>query len=198
MCSSCMEQTREESRSEEAAEKRATDRFLRQYSALHRSDGSNTERTLLGPGDRDIWPRSETDFAAVVKPYVRGQKNDMQDAAAICEAASRPEMRFVPQKTISQQDLQMLHRIRSRLVANRTQVGNRVRGLLAEYGIIVPPHLFHLRKQLVELTAEAHSQLTPFAQELFVTLYDELCALDERIEAMEKRIQQAFQRDEAC
>ena len=92
----------------------------------------------------------------------------------------------------------MLHRIRSRLVANRTQVGNRVRGLLAEYGIIVPPHLFHLRKQLVELTAEAHSQLTPFAQELFVTLDDELCALDERIEAMEKRIQQAFQRDEAC
>src|SRR4051812_5511546 len=133
-----------------------------------------------------------------VKPYVRGQKNDMQDAAAICEAASRPEMRFVPQKSIAQQDLQMLHRIRSRLVANRTQVGNQVRGLLAEYGIIVPLHLFHLRKQLVELTAEAHSQLTPFAQELFVTLYDELCALDERIEAMEKRIQQAFQRDEAC
>ena len=127
-----------------------------------------------------------------VKPYVRGQKNDMQDAAAICEAASRPEMRFVPQKTIAQQDMQMLHRIRSRLVANRTQVGNQVRGLLAEYGIIVPLHLFHLRKQLVELTAEAHSQLTPFAQELFVTLYDELCALDERIEAMEKRMQQAL------
>ena len=133
-----------------------------------------------------------------VKPYVRGQKNDMQDAAGICEAAGRPEMRFVPQKSIAQQDLQMLHRIRSRLVANRTQVGNQVRGLLAEYGIIVPLHLFHLRKQLVELTAEPHPQLTPFAQELFLTLYDEVCALDERIEAMERRIQQAFQRDEAC
>lgn len=76
-----------------------------------------------------------------VKPYVRGQKNDMQDAAAICEAASRPEMRFVPQKSISQQDMQMLHRIRSRLVSNRTQLGNQIRGLLAEYGIIVPLHL---------------------------------------------------------
>jgi transposase len=133
-----------------------------------------------------------------VKPYLRGQKNDMQDAAAICEAASRPEMRFVPQKTIAQQDMQMLHRIRSRLIANRTQVGNQIRGLLAEYGIIVPLHLFHLRKQLAELTAEPHPQLTPFAQELFLALYQELCALDERIEAMEKRIQQAFQRDEAC
>jgi transposase len=69
-----------------------------------------------------------------VKPYVRGQKNDMQDAAAICEAASRPEMRFVPQKSIAQQDMQMLHRIRSRLVGNRTQLGNQIRGLLAEYG----------------------------------------------------------------
>ena len=77
-------------------------------------------------------------------------------------------------------------------------MANQARGLLAEYGIIGALHLLHLRKQLVELTAEAHSQLTPFAQELFVTLYDELCALDERIEAMEKRIQQAFQRDKAC
>ena len=133
-----------------------------------------------------------------VKPYVRGQKNDMQDAAAICEAASRPEMRFVPQKSIQQQDMQMLHRIRSRLVGNRTQLGNQIRGLLAEYGIIIPLHLSQLRKQLVELTSESHVQLTAFAQELFVSLYAQLCSIDERIEAMEKRIQQAFQREEAC
>jgi transposase len=81
-----------------------------------------------------------------VKPYVRGQKNDMQDAAAICEAASRPEMRFVPQKSIQQQDMQMLHRIRSRLVGNRTQLSNQIRALLAEYGIVVPLHLSYLRK----------------------------------------------------
>ena len=91
-----------------------------------------------------------------VKPYVRGQKNDAQDAAAICEAASRPEMRFVPQKSVQQQDMQMLHRIRSRLVGNCTQLGNQIRGLLAEYGIIVPLHLSQLRKQLIELTSEPH------------------------------------------
>lgn len=133
-----------------------------------------------------------------VKPYVRGQKNNMQDAAAICEAASRPEMRFVPQKSIAQQDMQMLHRIRSRLVANRTQVGNQIRGLLAEYGIIVPLHLSHVRKHLVEITSEPHPLLTPFAQELFASLYEELCRLDDRITDMEKRIEEAFHREEAC
>jgi transposase len=133
-----------------------------------------------------------------VKPYVRGQKNDMQDAAAICEAASRPEMRFVPQKSISQQDMQMLHRIRSRLVGNRTQLGNQIRGLLAEYGIIVPLHLHQLRRKLIELASEPHSQLTPFAQELFASLYAELCSIDERITAIERRIQQTFHREEAC
>jgi transposase len=133
-----------------------------------------------------------------VKPYVRGQKNDAQDAAAICEAASRPEMRFVPQKSIQQQDMQMLHRIRSRLVGNRTQLGNQIRGLLAEYGIIVPLHLSQLRKQLIELTSEPHPQLTAFAQQLFASLYEELRHIDEQIVAMEKRIQEAFQREEAC
>jgi transposase len=133
-----------------------------------------------------------------VKPYVRGQKNDAQDAAAICEAASRPEMRFVPQKSIQQQDMQMLHRIRSRLVGNRTQLGNQIRGLLAEYGIIVPLHLSQLRKQLIELTSEPHPQLTAFAQQLFASLYEELRHIDAQIVAMEKRIQEAFQSEEAC
>jgi transposase len=133
-----------------------------------------------------------------VKPYVRGQKNDMQDAAAICEAASRPEMRFVPKKSVAQQDMQMLHRIRSRLVGNRTQLGNQIRGLLAEYGIIVPLHLHQLRRELVELTSEPHPELTAFAQELFASLYAELHSIDEQITAMEQRIQRAFQRDEAC
>jgi len=64
-----------------------------------------------------------------VKPYLKGQKNDARDAAAICEAIGRPEMRFVPQKSIEQQDLQALHRIRSRLIGNRTQLGNQIRGI---------------------------------------------------------------------
>jgi len=89
-----------------------------------------------------------------VKPYLTGQKNDARDAAAICEAISRPEMRFVPQKSIAQQDLQALHRIRSRLIGSRTQLGNQIRGLLAEYGIILPLHLSEVRKRMPELFSE--------------------------------------------
>jgi transposase len=66
-----------------------------------------------------------------VKAYLKGQKNDTQDAA-ICEAASRPEMRFVSQKSLEQRDLQALHRIRSRLIGCRRQLGNQIRGLLTE------------------------------------------------------------------
>ena len=133
-----------------------------------------------------------------VKPYLKGQKNDARDAAAICEAIGRPEMRFVPQKSIEQQDLQALHRIRSRLIGSRTQLGNQIRGLLAEYGIILPLHLSHVRKQLPELFSEEHPLLTAFSRELFASLYEELCALDQRILAMEGRIQRVFQNNDQC
>jgi transposase len=73
-----------------------------------------------------------------------------------------------------------------------------VRGLLAEYGIIVPLHLSQLRKQLVHLTTEPHPQLSSFAQELFLSLYEELCSIDERLDDLERRIQKAFQKEEAC
>lgn len=73
-----------------------------------------------------------------VKPFVRGSKNDAVDAAAIYEAATRPTMRFVPVKSTAQQDLQSLHRIRERLIVQRTSLINHARGLLAEYGIVLP------------------------------------------------------------
>jgi len=133
-----------------------------------------------------------------VKPYLKGQKNDARDAAAICEAVGRPEMRFVPKKSVEQQDLQALHRIRSRLVGSRTQLGNQIRGLLAEYGIILPLHLSQVRQQLPVLFSEEHPLLTFFSRELFASLYEELCALDERIEAMEERIQRVFAGNERC
>jgi transposase len=133
-----------------------------------------------------------------VKPYLKGQKNDARDAAAICEAIGRPEMRFVPQKSIEQQDLQALHRIRSRLIGSRTQLGNQIRGLLAEYGIVLPLHLSNVRRQLPELFAEEHPLLTAFSRELFASLYEELCALDQRIQAMEGRIQRVFQNNVQC
>ena len=133
-----------------------------------------------------------------VKPYLKGQKNDARDAAAICEAVSRPEMHFVPRKSIEQQDLQALHRIRSRLVGSRTQLGNQIRGLLAEYGIVLPLHLNQIRRHLPALFSEDHPLLTTFSRELFAALYEELCALDERIQAMEVRIQRVFSANDRC
>ena len=73
-----------------------------------------------------------------VKPYVKSGKNDANDAEAICEAASRPNMRFVPIKSAEQQAGQSLHRIRSRLIRARTALANEIRGLLAEFGLIEP------------------------------------------------------------
>jgi len=105
-----------------------------------------------------------------VKPYLKSQKNDHNDAAAICEAISRPHMRFVPQKTVEQQDMQALHRVRSRLIGSRTQIGNQVRGLLAEYGIVLPEHLSHVRKALPQLTEESETRLSGFAKRLFAAL----------------------------
>jgi transposase len=73
-----------------------------------------------------------------VKPYVKSHKNDPADAEAICEAVTRPTMRFVPIKEVEQQDLQSLHRARERVVKARTALVNEIRGLLAEYGIVLP------------------------------------------------------------
>ena len=86
-----------------------------------------------------------------VKPYVKGNKNDANDAEAICEAIGRPTMRFVAVKTVAQQDLQAAHRIRSELVRQRTAKANQVRGLLAEYGIVVGRRVEALRQGLTYL-----------------------------------------------
>jgi transposase len=73
-----------------------------------------------------------------VRPFLRGSKNDATDAQAILEAAGRPTMRFVPVKSVACQDLKALHRVRDRLVHNRTSLINHTRGLLAEYGVVLP------------------------------------------------------------
>ena len=80
-----------------------------------------------------------------VKAYVKSNKNDANDAEAVCEAMSRPSMRFVEVKSVEQQDLQALHRVRSELVSHRTAKGNQIRGLVAEYGLVAPTKLGQLR-----------------------------------------------------
>ena len=83
-----------------------------------------------------------------VKPYIKSSKNDQNDAEAICEAVSQPSMRFVPLKSTWQQDLQMLHRIRELAVKDRTAKANQARGLLAEYGIVIPRGITRLKKEM--------------------------------------------------
>ncbi|MFB3092084.1 MAG: IS110 family transposase, partial [Dehalococcoidia bacterium] len=80
-----------------------------------------------------------------VKPYVKSNKNDANDAEAICEAISRPTMRYVAVKTVAQQDIQAMHRVRSELVSHRTAKATQIRGLVAEYGLVAPKQLRPLR-----------------------------------------------------
>jgi transposase len=103
-----------------------------------------------------------------VKPYVKGNKNDSHDAEAICEAVSRPHLRVVAVKTVAQQDLQMLHRVRERCIKARTALVNQSRGLLSEYGIVLPtgvPRLRHALPQVVDTET-----LTPLGREVFTQL----------------------------
>jgi transposase len=105
-------------------------------------------------------------------------------------------MRFVPAKSVEQQDLQALDRIRSRMIGCRTQLGNQIRGLLAEYGVVIPVHLSHLRRALPRLIEEDSPLLSGFGRRLFVSLCEELCALAERIAALEKQLDQIYQQNE--
>lgn len=133
-----------------------------------------------------------------VKPYVKSQKNDANDAEAICEAVSRPSMRFVPAKRVEQQDLQCLHRVRSRLIGCRTQLVNQIRGLLAEYGIVLPQHIAQLRRHLPALLEDDSNELTISTRHLFHSLYEELIELETKITSADQRIERAFRENAEC
>ena len=119
-----------------------------------------------------------------VKPYVKSNKNDMRDAEAIAEAVTRPSMRFVPVKDVAQQDIQALHRVRERLVTARTALVNEIRGLLAEYGIVLPQGVAQFRQTLVSTLEAEQAKLTPLGQELFHKLFDEFGRLEARISVL--------------
>lgn len=125
-----------------------------------------------------------------VKPYVRGQKNDANDAAAVCEAVGRPDMRFVAIKSVAQQDVQALHRIRSQCVEHRNAKANLIRGLLTEYGIVIAERLSELRAALVSLLEDAENGLTFAFRELLAELRRDLLGLDERVADLTRRIAQ--------
>jgi transposase len=120
-----------------------------------------------------------------VKPFVVGNKNDANDAVAIGEASYRPKAVFVPVKTISQQDIQSLHRIRERAVKTRTAVANQMRGLLSEYGIVLPKKMSVLWKEIPFVHEDAEKPLSTIARSFISDLYDELIMHDKQIERQE-------------
>jgi len=123
-----------------------------------------------------------------VKPFVVGNKNDHNDAIAIAEASRRPKASFVPVKTLEQQDLQSLQRIRERLMKHRTATGNQLRGLLAEYGIVLPKGLRYLRTQVPMILEDAEQPLTIVARGFVHRLYRELVGHDRQISELEAEL----------
>jgi transposase len=126
--------------------------------------------------------------AQYVKAYVKGNKNDGNDAEAICEAVSRPGMRFVAINTEAQQEIQMLHRIRSRVVAERTALLNQIRGLLGEYGIVFGQGPSQVRRGIAALLTGEDPRLSAMARELVLGFQAELRELDERIGHYDARV----------
>lgn len=133
-----------------------------------------------------------------VKPYVKGNKNDYNDAEAIAEAAQRANMRFVPIKSVEQQDIQNLHRQRERIKKARTALVNQVRGLLAEYGIVINKGVAAVRKGLPDILEDAENGLTMRSRELFADLLEELRLLDERLKRSEEQIEACNRENEVC
>ena len=124
-----------------------------------------------------------------MKPYVKRQKNDARDAAAICEAMSHPDMHFVPIKTVEQQDIQSVHRVRSGYIGQRTAKANQLRGLVAEYGLVAPKQLASLRRAIPEWLEDGENGLTDRFRRLLQGLWEELLRLDDEIEALDREIE---------
>ena len=130
-----------------------------------------------------------------VKPYVKSHKNDANDAEAICEAMGRPSMRFVTVKTVEQQDLQALHRVRAELTKQRTAKANQIRGLVAEYGLIAPKELSHLRAALPLWLEDVENGLSDRFRRLLNGLWGDLLALDARVGELDREIALIAQSD---
>ena len=113
-----------------------------------------------------------------VKPYVKSNKNDRRDAEAIAEAVTRPTRRFVPIKDVDQQDIQALHRVRERLIGERTALIHAVHGLMHAYGIVMPKGVAKFRQAVVEKLESEKDKLTALSQAMFWKLVEECAALE--------------------
>ncbi|WP_457390003.1 IS110 family RNA-guided transposase [Roseateles sp. P5_E1] len=132
-----------------------------------------------------------------VKPYVKSNKNDAADAEAICEAVSRPSMRFVPIKNVEQQSVLSLHRVRQGFVKARTAQANQIRGLLGEYGLVVPQGIAYIAQRVPPLIEDAENELPGTFRMLIQRLLDHLKALQEQVDEIEVQIKAWHRASEA-
>lgn len=130
-----------------------------------------------------------------VKPYVKSNKNDANDAEAICEAMSRPNMRFVAVKSVEQQDLQAIHRIREELCSQRTSKGNQIRGLCSEYGLVASKEMNQLRAAVPCWLEDLENGLTQRFRRMLHGLWLDLMNLDIRIKELDQEIEIAAATD---
>ena len=133
-----------------------------------------------------------------VKPFARHQKNDRNDAEAIAVAIRQPRMRFVPKKSVEQQDIQSLHRARRRLVNHRTALVSQMRGILLDRGIAFGQSIARARRMIPGIVADLSNDLTDMCRDILSSLLALLREIDARVRTFDRRIDQVFRENEAC
>ncbi|MFA6014374.1 MAG: IS110 family transposase [Gallionellaceae bacterium] len=160
---------------------------------------ANMEPCLIGMeacGSAHYWARKLGEYGHTVKlmapqfvkPYVKTNKNDMADAEAICEAVSRPNMRFVPIKNIEQQAILSVHRARQGFVKARTAQANQIRGLLSEFGIVIPQGIKSIGKRMPDILEDGENSLPGTMRKLLERLNDNLKEMDRQVTELEVQI----------
>src|SRR6202166_3644556 len=160
---------------------------------------ANLEPCLIGMeacGSAHYWARKLSALGHTVrlmarqfvKPYVRTNKSDRNDAEAICEAVARPNMRFVAVKTAPMQAVLALHRARQGFVKARTARANKIRGLLAECGIVIPKGIGHISERLPEILEDGENGLPGMMRELLERLGENLKDMDKHVGELERQI----------
>lgn len=169
---------------------------------------ANLEPCLIGMeacGSAHHWARKLGGFGHTVKlmapqfvkPYVKTNKNDRADAEAICEAVGRPNMRFVPMKHVEQQAILSVHRARQGFVKARTAQANQMRGLLSEFGIVIPKGIASIPKRMDDILEDGENGLPGTMRQLLQRLYDHFKELSRQVQELELQIKQWHQENEA-
>jgi transposase len=168
---------------------------------------ANLEACLIGMeacGSAHYWARKLTELGHTVrlmapqfvKPYVKTNKSDRNDAEAICEAVARPNMRFVPVKSAEQQAMLSVHRGRQSFVKARTAQANQIRGLLAEFGIVIPKGISHIAQRLPDILEDGENALPGMMRELLQRLGENFKAMDQHAAHLEHQIKRGHKGNE--